>query len=331
MPWDRGTYGLETASGGGSPPLWPRLFAGVVLAAVIVLGVRACRSLESGSMSLRRAIPHSGRGSPPGAAAVGQEVAAPLPQALRIDRLPAEQRNLLAQAEAGVKKEDDAAARDAYLALLSQVTDGAARLEIEERLGALSVAVAVSRLPMAGKISYVIQKGDSTSSIARRFGVTQEYILRANGLADPNRIVVGRDLRVLDKPAFAITVSKKEKTLTVTLGSHFFKRYPVSVGRADDTPEGMFVIGNRMVHPSWWRADGTEIPYGHPDNILGTRWLSLTAAGTTPRIKGYGIHGTWDDGAVGVSSSAGCIRMRNADVEELHLLAPSGTPVMIAP
>jgi LysM repeat protein len=331
MSWKRGTYGLETAYNGGSPPLWPRLCAVVVLAAVIVLGVRACRSMNTGPAGLRRGVPLSGRGAPPGAAVAGLEAATPPSSALRIVRLSPEQRSLLAQAEEHVKKGDDAAARDAYLALWDGVADGAARLEIEERLGALSVAVAVSRLPMAGKISYVIQKGDSTSLIARRFGVTQEYLLRANGLSDPNRIVVGRDLRVLDNPAFAITVSKKEKTLTVTLGGRFFKRYPVSVGRADETPEGTFLIGNRIVRPSWWRTDGSEIPYGHPENILGTRWLSLTAAGTTPRIKGYGIHGTWDDGAVGVSPSAGCIRMRNADVEELHLLAPSGTPVVIAP
>jgi lipoprotein-anchoring transpeptidase ErfK/SrfK len=322
---------LETASDGSSPPLWPRLCAVVVLAVVIVFGVRACRSLDTGPAGLRRVLPLSGRGAPPGERVAGQEAAAPPSQALRIDRLPAGQRSLLAQAEEGAKKGDDAAARDAYLALLNGVTDGAARLEIEERIGALSVAIAVSRLPMTGKVAYVIQKGDSTSSIARRFGVTQEYLLRANGLSDPNRIVVGRDLRVLDNPAFAITVSKKEKTLTVTLGGQFFKSYPVSVGRADETPEGTFLIGNRIVHPSWWRADGSEIPYGHPENILGTRWLSLAAAGTTPRIRGYGIHGTWDDGAVGVSPSAGCIRMRNADVEELHLLAPSGTPVVIAP
>ena len=327
MSWNRGTYGLETASYGGSPPLWPRLCAVVVLAAVIVFGVRACRSLDNGAAGLRRARSLSVRGADP----AGPDAAMLPSQALRIDRLPARQRSLLAQAEEGVKKGEDAAARDAYLALLIGVTDGAARLEIEERLGALSVAVAVSRLPMTGKISYVIQKGDSTSTIARRFGVTQEYILRANGLSDPNRIVVGRDLRVLDNPAFAITVSKKEKTLTVTLGGQFFKRYRVSVGRADETPEGTFLIGNRIVHPSWWRADGSEIPYGHPENILGTRWLSLAAAGTTPRIRGYGIHGTWDDGAVGVSHSAGCIRLRNADVEELHLLVPSGTPVVIAP
>ncbi|MBM4164519.1 MAG: LysM peptidoglycan-binding domain-containing protein [Lentisphaerae bacterium] len=330
MSWNRGTYGLETASDGGSPPLWPRLCAVVVLAVVIVFGVRACRSMDAGPAGLRRALAQPGRGAPPGPAA-GPETAATPSQVLRIDRLPPGQRNLLAQAEEGMKRGDDPAARDAYLALLNEVADGPARREIEERLGALSITVAVSRLPMTGKVSYVIQKGDSTSSIARRFGVTQEYILRANGLSDPNRIVVGRELRVLDNPAFAITVSKKEKTLTVTLGSQFFKRYRVSVGRAGETPEGTFLIGNRVVHPAWWRTDGSEIPYGHPDNILGTRWLSLTAAGSTPRVKGYGIHGTWDDGAVGVSPSAGCIRMRNADVEELHLLAPSGTPVVIAP
>lgn len=322
---------METTYDSGPPPLWPRLCAVVVLVAVVVLGIRACRSVDRATVNLRRALPTLGRTAPQGASAAVQEVASPPQEPVRMDRMSSAMRRRLVQAEELAAKGDDVAARDAYLTLLSGVTDGAARLELEDRIGVLSVAVVFSRVPMAGKTVYAIQKGDSISLIARRFGVTQEYILRANGLADPNRIIVGRELWILDNPAFAIAVSKKDRVLTVTLGGQFFKRYPVSVGRADETPAGTFVIGNRIVHPSWWRADGSEIPYGHPENILGTRWLSLTAAGKTRRFRGYGIHGTWDDGAVGVEPSAGCIRMRNADVEELHLLVPLGTPVVIAP
>jgi lipoprotein-anchoring transpeptidase ErfK/SrfK len=46
-------------------------------------------------------------------------------------------------------------------------------------------------------------------------------------------------------------------------------------------------------------------------------------------VKGYGIHGTWDKDSIGKAESAGCIRLRNEDVEELFLLVPVGTPVRI--
>ena len=71
------------------------------------------------------------------------------------------------------------------------------------------------------------------------------------------------------------------------------------------------------------------VPFGDKENILGTRWMSLTATGETPPARGYGIHGTWEPATLGKQSSAGCIRMRNSDVEELFMLVPEGTPVTI--
>ena len=56
--------------------------------------------------------------------------------------------------------------------------------------------------------------------------------------------------------------------------------------------------------------------------MLGTHWLSLD-------LPGYGIHGTWEPDTVGKQESAGCIRLVNADIEELYTLLPVGTPVVI--
>lgn len=43
---------------------------------------------------------------------------------------------------------------------------------------------------------YTVQPGDSLSSIASRFGVTQDALLAANGLDDPNRLEAGTELRI---------------------------------------------------------------------------------------------------------------------------------------
>jgi LysM repeat protein len=42
--------------------------------------------------------------------------------------------------------------------------------------------------------TYVVREGDSLSSIAARFGVSQEAIQRANGITDPNSIFAGQEL-----------------------------------------------------------------------------------------------------------------------------------------
>ena len=44
---------------------------------------------------------------------------------------------------------------------------------------------------------------------------------------------------------------------------------------------------------------------------------------------GFGIHCTWEPDTVGKASSAGCVRMKNEDVEELYSLVKEGTVVHI--
>src|SRR5262245_46197818 len=41
---------------------------------------------------------------------------------------------------------------------------------------------------------YVVQRGDTLAAIARRFGVSYQAIMQANGIANPNRIYVGQRL-----------------------------------------------------------------------------------------------------------------------------------------
>ena len=41
---------------------------------------------------------------------------------------------------------------------------------------------------------YVVREGDTLSEIAARFGVSEQAILEANPLSDPNRLLVGQEL-----------------------------------------------------------------------------------------------------------------------------------------
>jgi len=144
----------------------------------------------------------------------------------------------------------------------------------------------------------------------------------------PDLIKPGDRLRILNGK-FTVVVSKSRNDLVLKLNGRFFKRYRIGTGRFGKTPTGTFTISDRVKEPVWWRPDGKVVPYGDPENILGTRWLALKAAGKTPDIKGYGIHGTWETGTVGRAESAGCIRLNNEDIEELYTLLPLGTPVTI--
>ena len=45
--------------------------------------------------------------------------------------------------------------------------------------------------------------------------------------------------------------------------------------------------------------------------------------------KGYGIHGTAEPEKLGQQVTAGCVRMKNEEVEELYGILPPGTEVTI--
>lgn len=237
--------------------------------------------------------------------------------------------SLMREAAEAEAADDFQTARERYLAALAAPDCGDARDKAEERLGEIDIALITSPRKMEGKVDYSIQGGDSIDKIAKKFGTTVDLIVKANDIPNPNRIQAGYRLRVLDKPHFAITVSKSRNDLVVTLGGKFFKRYPVGTGKFAKTPHGTFRVSDKIPEPPWWRPDGKVVPFGDKENILGTRWMAIEPTGDTGPARGYGIHGTWDDASIGSQSSAGCVRMHNADVEELFIYIPVGTEVVI--
>jgi lipoprotein-anchoring transpeptidase ErfK/SrfK len=79
---------------------------------------------------------------------------------------------------------------------------------------------------------------------------------------------------------------------------------------------GTFKIIGKKKEPSW-----NGFPFGHPENVLGTRWMRLTRISDNSN-EGYGIHGTAAPESIGTASSLGCLRMRNNEVEELYDFLP---------
>ncbi len=108
----------------------------------------------------------------------------------------------------------------------------------------------------------------------------------------------------------------------------------VAVGREGFSWRGSKAISRMAEWPAWRpptemlareASNGHIIPdfvKGGPGNPLGARALYL---GDTA----YRIHGTDKPWTIGQASSSGCIRMMNADVEELYKLAKIGTKVIV--
>jgi len=211
--------------------------------------------------------------------------------------------------------------------VISLATDKGLKNDAIQMQGRIHVELFFSEVPTPWKKNYVIQPGDSLDKIARKHKTTVDLIQRMNRI-DGTLIFPGASL-LLPAAPFVIEVDKSNRTLDLKIQGKRFKRYTVGVGRYGKTPTGTFTTVVHQSNPDWSPPSGGTIPFGDPGNVLGTRWISIMDA-TRPDIKGFGIHGTTNRQSIGSETSNGCIRMLNEEVEELFLLIPRGTQVLIA-
>lgn len=129
-----------------------------------------------------------------------------------------------------------------------------------------------------------------------------------------------------------VIVDTGNTTLYYVLGHGRAIRYGIGVGREGFTWSGVKPISRKAEWPDW-RPPAEMIarqPYlprfmaGGPGNPLGARALYLGSSE-------YRIHGTNDPSTIGKFVSSGCIRLTNADIEDLFNRVKVGTKVVVLP
>ncbi|MBI4310084.1 MAG: L,D-transpeptidase family protein [Candidatus Omnitrophica bacterium] len=211
--------------------------------------------------------------------------------------------------------------KDVYEKIVTDHPDYDKVEEVQEKLGQLNLAIITSNTATPQTIMHEVVPGDSLGKLAGQYNTTKELIKKSNGLKS-DVIRVGQKLRIWNA-AFNVLVKKGQNILQVKIGDEVVKIYRVSTGANNITPAGTFKIASKLVNPVWFRPGGAPVPAESPENVLGTRWMGFD---TDPH---YGIHGTTDPDKIGQQVTAGCVRMRNPEVEELFDLLPIGTPVAI--
>ncbi|MCG3133301.1 MAG: hypothetical protein HMLKMBBP_00430 [Planctomycetes bacterium] len=179
-------------------------------------------------------------------------------------------------------------------------------------------------------LRHKVAPGENLWSLARGpwkqagVSVTPGFVLWVNGVSDARKLRAGQTLRVPKEP-LSVVVRKSSFELAVLLGGAPVERFTVAVGADAKTPVGVFAAKDCLKDPDWY-INGRRIPFGHPENLLGTRWIGFTGA---PEAEGIGIHGTNDETTIGQAVSLGCVRMRNADVERIFEWMSAGTRIEI--
>jgi lipoprotein-anchoring transpeptidase ErfK/SrfK len=113
------------------------------------------------------------------------------------------------------------------------------------------------------------------------------------------------------------------------MGDEVVAAWEGGVGKAgNETVPGRYTIGVKLANPPWFKPGFAPVPYGDPENPLGTRWLSWRQNGVDSHL---GFHGTTDPDTVGGAVSSGCVRLRNEDVEVLFEILPEKSDVVVQP
>ncbi len=210
-------------------------------------------------------------------------------------------------------------AKAAYQQILADHPDYKDIEQVQQDLYDLNMKVLFSNIPTPKTIIHTIVAGDTLGKICKQYNVTMALVKQSNGLSS-DMVRLGQHLRIWTGK-FAIHVDKSQNTLTLKSDDEILKGYNVSTGANNSTPVGTFKIVTKQEDPVWYKA-GAAIPPESPENVLGSRWLGFD-------IPSYGIHGTVQPDKIGQQVTAGCVRMRNEDVEELYKIVPRGTEVVI--
>lgn len=202
-------------------------------------------------------------------------------------------------------------------------------------------------LPHTGNIvgeikTSMVRSGEDFSDIAERYDVGYYEILEANPGVDPDNPAPNTVLLI---PTQYILPPQLGQNIVVNVAemrlyfqpkhSNKVYVYPIGIGQEGwVTPVGTFKIAQKTVNPKWVApasvfkfrktiGDPVErvIPPG-PDNPLGHYAMRLNS-------PTYLIHGTNAPEGVGRRSSAGCIRLYPADIDQLFHMVPVGTQVVI--
>ncbi len=203
--------------------------------------------------------------------------------------------------------------------LWEEYKDSGYRKEILALLGEVNTLLFFSSRPSSESILYEVKPGDSLYRIAKKFNTTTDFLMKKNNLSSA-LIKPGQKLQVIPGK-FSIKINLRENLLYLFYEGKIFKVYPVATGKDNSTPVGKFVVTEKLKNPVWYSEKG-PIPPGSPENVLGSRWIGISA-------PGIGIHEAINPQDVGKYVSNGCIRMFKKDVEELYDLITPGTSVVI--
>jgi hypothetical protein len=97
--------------------------------------------------------------------------------------------------------------------------------ELLPRLGQLNLSWLFDRNNPQWVARIKVKSGDTASRIASEPGSTLASFMKLNGLTDATRLVVGREMKVMNHPRFYLVLRSRLRAVDLYLNGKIFKRY----------------------------------------------------------------------------------------------------------
>ena len=185
--------------------------------------------------------------------------------------------------------------------------------------------------------THVVKFKDTLLDIARLNHLGYQELKRANPGVDPwlpddgARVTIPAQWILPEAPREGLVLNIPEMRLYYYLPGSKVMTFPLGVSvDGQETPAGLYRIGQKRTNPVWYVPVSIQAEMEHPrktvppgpDNPLGKYWMRLSH--TT-----YGIHGTNNPWAIGRRVTHGCIRLYPEDIAFLYPRVPKDTPVRV--
>lgn len=208
-------------------------------------------------------------------------------------------------------------------AVKSQVDVISSATTLSPQMGPLGSVADVAELPQTGEISiYVVHAGDTTSSVAKMFGVTRATILAANDLTSSSKLKEGQTLVILPVAGYLHTVSKGDTFSSIS------KRYKVAMDDIlfyNDLPDDAILsIGQTLVIPD---AEFTALPTVAPKTSIKSSSSTTSIPKVDPSKPDFG---NFILRPVDISQSTRTQGAHGWNNSSVDIGAKTGTPVVAA-
>jgi len=167
--------------------------------------------------------------------------------------------------------------------------------------------------------AYTVAPSDTLLRIATPLGVPPELLVKINGIARPDQLQPGQQIKVVHGPFHAeLRLSKFELTMLVGNKKLYGGRFRIGVGKEAPQQPGTYTVVKKKMFPDYYPDPNNrerKIPGGDPYNALGTRLIVFVSA--DGKHDGA-LHGTIEPTTIGSPCNEGAIRLAREDIENVY-------------